>query len=374
MKLGLCPRIVGLVICLAIIAVAPMALFAEGQAEKNLATTLRSTCGACHGGDTKYPVAGAKLSYDHSGHYLGFGEEAQNSWYANGSGCQQCHTSEGFVEYVKTGTNGDFVANPSQPGCFTCHDPHTTGDFSLRTTKPVVLPAGPTFNAGSGNLCANCHQGRSAVATQVKAGKLSTRLGPHHGPEADLFLGVNGYQTPGKSYSNSAHTFAVRDSCVECHLALPEGRYSASPGVGGHSFYPKGEVHGATKVNTAACVNCHKDVGQDGEFFNIAAKADFDGDGKVESAQAEVEGLLHMLANSEGTGVLQKLNPPAVNADGSLNTTPEFPIAVVGAVWNFKYIEEDRSLGIHNPKYAIQLLMDSIKAVNPSFNATKRPM
>ena len=333
------------------------------------------TCFACHGGETEYPVAGAQLSYAQSGHYLGWDKHAQNSWYANGNGCQQCHTSEGFVEYVNTGEVVGFVDYPSQPGCFACHDPHNTGDFSLRTKAAVTLQTGDIFDVGAGNLCANCHQSRRDVASQVEAGTLSSHFGAHHGPEADMFLGVNGFEVPGKSYSDSAHTFVVEDSCVECHLARPEGRYSASPEVGGHSFYAKGEVHGATKINASACSSCHEGVGQDGEFFDIMAKADYDDDGTIENAQAEVEGLLHLIVNSRGTGVLQGSDPPAYRRDGSWNSTRdlEFPIEIVGAVWNYKFIEEDRSLGIHNTKYAVQLLMDTIGHFDSSFDMSTRP-
>ena len=341
----------------------------------NVVAELGETCGSCHGADPEYPMAGAVLSYEHSGHALGYDKHAQNSWYANGNGCQLCHTSEGFIEYVNTGTVEGYVDYPSQPGCFTCHDPHTTGDFSLRTTDAVMLAAGVEYDFGDGNLCANCHQSRRPVGTQVVAGTLSSHFGAHHGPEADLFMGVNGFEVPGRSYGNSAHTYVVQDSCVDCHLARPEGRYSLSPEVGGHSFYAKGEVHGATKINAAACSSCHEDVGQDGEFFDIMAKADYDDDGKVENAQAEVEGLLHLIVNSKGTGVLQKSNPPAYRADGSWNSTRglEFPIETVAAVWNYKYIEEDRSLGIHNTKYAVQLLMDTIGYFDSSFDMSTRP-
>jgi hypothetical protein len=340
----------------------------------NVIQEIGGTCGSCHGAETDYPVAGAQLSYAQSGHYLGWDRHAQNSWYANGNGCQQCHTSEGFVEYVNTGEVVGYVDYPSQPGCFACHDPHNTGDFSLRTTQPVTLTTGDIFDAGTGNLCANCHQSRSDVAGQVKAGTLSSRLGPHHGPEADLFAGVNGAQIPGKSYSSSAHTYVVDDSCVQCHLARPDGRYSLSPEVGGHSFYVKGEVHGETKINASACSSCHEGVGQDGEFFDIMAKADYDDDGTVENAQAEVEGLLHHIVNPDGTGVLQKISPPAFSASGGwIGGGVEYPIEVSGAVWNYRYIEEDRSFGIHNTNYAVQLLMDTISLFDSTFDMSTRP-
>ncbi len=367
-----------------VLLLAPVFLFAVGQYEgdSNLVTEdevagiVSKTCGACHGAETKYPVAGAVLSYEQSGHNLGWEKHGPNSWYANGGGCQICHTSEGFVEFVKTGKVGEDVAYPSQPGCFSCHDPHNTGDFSLRTKAPVTIAAGVVFDKGTGNLCANCHQSRRAVATQVKAGTLSSHFGAHHGPEADLFLGVNGAELPGKRYGSSVHTFEVKDSCVECHMALPVGsRYSSSPAIGGHSFYPIGEVHEATKINASACVNCHEDVGLEGEFFNIKAKADYDGNGKVESAQAEVEGLLHLIVNSNGTGVLQTSSPNAYKADGSWNSTKglEFSEGIIGAVWNYKFIEEDRSLGIHNTRYAVQLLMDTIEYFDSSFDVSARP-
>lgn len=338
---------------------------------------LDASCTKCHGGETEYPVAGARLSHAYSGHMLGWDQIDQNSWYANGRGCQRCHTSEGFIEYVKTGTVEGYVDYPSQIGCFTCHTPHKTGDFSLRTSAPVTIATGDRFNKGSGNLCVNCHQSRSDVSTQIKAGTLAPYFGAHHGPEADIYLGVNGAEFPGKRYGNSAHTFALRDSCVECHLARPEGRYSLSPGVGGHSFYTKGEVHGATKINAAACSDCHEDVDEDatGEFFNVMAKADYDDDGEIESAQAEVEGLLHRIVNGEGTGVLQNSSPPAYRTDGSWNSTRglEFPEDIVRAVWNYKFVEEDRSFGIHNTKYAVQLLMDTINYFDKRFDMSTRP-
>ena len=356
----------------------------EGVSESDVMELIQASqgdaigkCGDCHGGDTKYPVAGAQLSYSQSGHYLGWDKHAQNSWYANGNGCQKCHTNEGFREYLETGAVEGYVAYPSQPGCFSCHDPHVTGDFSLTTTEPVMISAGVEYDEGTGNLCANCHQGRRNVEDSIAAGTISAYFGPHHGPEADMILGVNGFEMPGKSYSSSAHTFVIQNSCVDCHLALPEGRYSASPEVGGHSFYVKGEVHGATKVNASACATCHEDVNEDatGEFFNIMAKADYDGDGDVESAQAEVEGLLHLIVNSSGTGVLQTSNPPAYRRDGSWNSTRglEFPVETVGAVWNYKFVEEDRSIGVHNTTYAVQLLMDTINFFDSSFNMSARP-
>lgn len=144
-------------------------------------TVMSPTCQGCHASNPATPIKGARLGYNHSGHALN-----GNSWYANGDGCQQCHTHEGFVDFAKNGKlTTAFIANPLQPGCMTCHQPHETGNMSLRTTKAVTLTNKKVFDAGKGNLCASCHQSRSDVTTVVKdldAKAVGGRLGPHHGP------------------------------------------------------------------------------------------------------------------------------------------------------------------------------------------------
>ena len=44
----------------------------------------------------------------------------------------------------------------------------------------------------------------------------------------------------------------------------------------------------------------------------------------------------------------------------------------MAALWNYKFVAEDRSRGIHNAPYTIQLLYDSIESLDPSFNVSKR--
>jgi hypothetical protein len=248
----------------------------------SLTAFMSQDCTQCHSAENKYPVAGAKAGYDLSGHAtLG------NSFYSNGAGCQRCHTHEGFVEFAKKGSvdPNSYVDTPSQPGCFTCHDPHKTGDFSLRVTATVTLDNGKSFDAGKGNLCASCHLVRGDAAKVVQetdAAKVSPNFGPHHGPQADMMAGTNAWEYAGKTYSNSAHTTTVKDTCVTCHMTLPEGRYGLSPAIGSHSFNIAAEVHEQEKLNTAGCLACHKDMSQAKEaaVFSKSAAADYDNDGK----------------------------------------------------------------------------------------------
>ncbi|TFG62388.1 MAG: hypothetical protein E4H36_08095 [Spirochaetales bacterium] len=354
-------------------------LIKTNQKGVDFAQAAAETCGPCHSATPKYPVPGAKLSYEFSGHNLGFEKEgARNSWYANGGGCQQCHTNEGFNEYIRTGkVTSEYIEYPSQQGCFTCHDPHARGDFSLLSAKPVKLSSGDVFDKGLGNLCANCHTARGKLQDlkATPADKLGARGLGHHGPEADVFLGKNAYQFGKNSYGSSAHTSVVGDACVTCHMALPEARYGMMPWIGGHSFSLGGEVHGSEVLNLSACTSCHTDMKQEGEYFNIK-KEDWDGDGKVEVVQAEVKGLLDRFKNDAGTGVFQTMALPIYNKDGSWNATKDTTVRsadVVGAFNNYLMLLEDRSLGIHNTKYTVQVLMDSIKAVDSKYDDSKRP-
>jgi hypothetical protein len=371
----------------ALLLLLPLISFAEGAREMEFAGAFPDACADCHGPDPEYAILGTTASYERSGHN-NFG----NSYYANGAGCQGCHTNEGFIDWVKTGSvdSEAYIANPSQPGCATCHDHHGRGDMSLRTTKSVTLVDDEVYDGGDGNLCATCHQARRVGATEVKASPASgirSHFGPHHGPQANVMAGSGAYEFPGKRYSSSVHLNVVEDTCVDCHMALPEGRYSLSPDVGGHSFNVLGEVHEEEKANITGCVACHADIEQvpGTEIFDIKAAADYDNDGTVEPVQAEVQGLLDYFVNANGTGLLQNTNPPMYKRDATAtfhdlgsgwanSRNGDWSEAEVAALFNYKLIVEDRSLGVHNTKYTIQVLYDTIEALRPgSGTGARRP-
>jgi hypothetical protein len=391
------------VILIGMLFLAPGLLFAHDEdpaaiAKRKTAITKffnENACLDCHGSTAKYNLLWAREGYSHSGHKNG-----GNAFYANGEECQRCHTNEGFIKYTTTGMIDEksYIEHPSQPGCFTCHDPHNTGDLSLRTVKPVTLSNGKTFNIGKGNLCANCHQTRGTAQELVKAlpaNKLAGYWGAHHGPQSDMLIGNNAYEYPGKTYYSSVHATLVKDGCAECHMSYPKQRFGFSPAMSGHSFSIEGEVHHAPKLNNSGCLgNCHSKVGQvmapnpdtpkDSDtfwwhqtdaVFDIEAKADFDHDGKVEPLQSEIEGLLDMINNSVGTGLLQKGELPIFKKNGGFNWTRSQKmrsLEEVAALYNYKFVLEDRSRGIHNAPYAIQILYDTIASLDPSFDVSMR--
>ena len=337
---------------------------------------LPKACVDCHASEPKFPVRGIRSEYLTSGH-----RTLGNASYANADDCQGCHTNEGFIQRIKTGKVDvkKFVSNPSEIGCFTCHAPHDTGNFSLRTVAKVSLANGSTFDKDKGNLCANCHRARRTPKEEVRARNIPTdSWGAHHGPQADMLAGTNAYEFPGKKYSSSVHTALPNATCVTCHMTLPAGRYSLTPSIGGHSFRIAGEVHEERRVNAAGCTNsgCHTEMKQlrNTEFFDKKAAADYDGDGKIESVQEEVIGLLERLINSKGTGLLQTMKEAPYDAKGKfVNAKTQYPLETVAALYNYKFVLEDGSKGIHNTTYAVQLLMDSIKALDKNFDDSTRP-
>jgi hypothetical protein len=333
-------------------------------------------CVGCHGSEAKYPVRGARSQYLTSGH-----RTIGNASYANSDDCQGCHTNEGFIERAKTGKvdTKKYVRYPSEIGCFTCHAPHDRGDFSLRKTTAVTLANGANYDRGKSNLCASCHQARRTAKDEVKARSIpSDSWGAHHGPQTDMLLGTNAYEYPEKKYSKSPHALLPNADCVTCHMVLPNGRYSLTPAIGGHSFNVAGDVHERPTVNAAGCLasGCHAEMKQiEGKpFFDRKAAADYDGDGKIESVQEEVQGLLDKLINERGTGLLQTMKNPPYDPKGKfIDNKASYPIEVTGALYNYKFVKEDGSRGIHNTQYAIQLLIDSIHALNKDFDDSKRP-
>ena len=354
----------------------------------------KSLCLDCHGPTPAHNIQWARAGYDHSVHKNG-----GHAFYSNGDECQKCHTHEGFVQYGGKNVKIDpksYIKTPSQPACFTCHAPHERGDMSLRIAHAVKLGNGKKFDMGKGNLCAFCHQVRGKVTEIVKAmpaEELKGYWGAHHGPQADMLIGNGAFEYPGKTYYSSVHSTLTKNSCIECHMSYPQARFSMTPAMGGHGFEIVDEVNHQPKLNTSGCLgSCHEKINQKiiknqdtpvdtfwwhqtEAVFDYKAKADFDNDGSVEFLQAEIEGLLNLFVNNKGTGYLQRGELPMYKKDGNWNWTKskiERPLKEVAALYNYKFVVEDRSRGIHNAPYAIQILYDTIETLDPGFDTSKR--
>jgi hypothetical protein len=271
-------------------------------------------CVDCHNDTTL--IAGKEAQYEESFH-------ANGEAFARGTSasCAGCHSGGGFSDMIAAGltwdTNEVGDPNPTRQDCRTCHAIHTTytgEDWALETTAPVAYAAveGVTFDGGTGNLCATCHQPRTSAPVADADGNFevtSTHWGPHHGPQSTTLLGVNG---GGMEGSPSPH-MKVENTCVTCHM-----------GEGANHTW---------EVQDAVCAECH------GEDFDYT------------EAQAEVQVLFEELG--------AKLEAAGAITDGHQNTGV-YTIDVANALWNYLSVMEDKSMGAHNAGYITDLLEYSI--------------
>ncbi len=294
-----------------------------------------NSCFTCHGEDG-YLLA-AKGEWENSIHASGNNVDYTNR--GGGYDCTKCHDHQGFVEYLETGSLSAPYDQVSSIHCFTCHSPHERGNLTLRTSASVTLKNGDTFNHGNGNLCANCHQSRENVETYVKADmKLSSRFGPHHGPQADLLNGSIAYVFEGESYENTDHgSKGNNEGCVRCHMGNPQTHIGYR--IGGHSFNMEDEEDGSTLVGVCAAEACHGEAATSFDYDNI---------------QTDVEYLLDILRT-------QLFDEGIIKSDGGIDTVVVADINIAGALWNYVTVLEDRSYGVHNPDYIRDMLEASIE-------------
>jgi hypothetical protein len=263
--------------------------------------------------------------------------------------CAPCHSGSGFVAWIKNGKQ-ELAEAPAveKISCAVCHDPHDAGNVNQLRTLEVTLENGEVItNAGKGALCMNCHKSRR-IADEYTGPDFgySSHYGPHHGPQAEILSGKN-MPTFGKTLPNSPHLGATENACVSCHMA--EG---STHTVGMHTF---SMVDTSGMDNVEACAPCHGELTSFAEKkYYLNGNADHDGDGVAEGLQEEVEGMLHELG---------MMLPPTANDSVDISGRYIYTQTEAKAAYNWFAVEEDRSLGIHNPAFVVTLLKVSMMAV-----------
>jgi hypothetical protein len=296
-------------------------------------------CMDCHGNSQL--ITAKVFQWERSVHATG------GHYERNTASCAGCHTSQGFLDRLATGgtTASMDIENPLPQNCYTCHMIHTTyteEDWAFTQTQPVTFwVGGETVDLGKGNLCISCHQARVPDPALPPVGENATymvtnkRYGPHHGAQGVLFTGSSAYKV-GTGYENSSHTTLVPDACITCHMAKVLGANLA----GGHTFRVESEEG---ELNTNGCALCHTDED---------ALLD-----RVDEVQAEIANLLDSLGNKmHDLGLL--------DADLEYAVVPqEFTSVQLGVLWNYQFVKEDKSGGVHNYKFTKTLLENSITAL-----------
>jgi hypothetical protein len=279
--------------------------------------------------------------------------EAVKSAAARGA-CLSCHDGKGLIPGERA--PGQDITDPVAMSCETCHDWGNDQPAGLRRYGEALLNGGAfAMDSGKAAICITCHNTRRTADD----GAVAAMAYPHYGAQGEMFAGVGGFEFPGPAYTNSAHT-TIEDGCVACHMAAPLAGSEVL--LGGHTF----KMSQGAVQNINACIDCHPKV----QSVNRLAYGDYDGDGRLEGIQSEVQGLMALLEqaiNSQidgGQGTFGHSHGRVVFTDrnGKAITVPDQE-TLVKAVWNLTFVEADGSAGVHNAPYAVQLLQASYRAV-----------
>ncbi len=345
------------------------------------------------GGDT------SKLAREDAGHFAG-NTEAFRHWdgeeEGNGTvpfGCVKCHTATGLPTYIKDGgttvvtSNGSTAITGLSPmpasngfACSTCHNEEAWPE--RYAVASVTFPSGKTvsyggkdadgkFLADDSNLCLQCHQGRESTTSMNNSlrGKELDVVDPgvrfknihYFAAGATVFGGevLGAYQYEGKEYAGvnlhaGENGEAKANKCADCH-----------------------DVH-ALEPNTESCETCHETA--DPSAIRVS-DVDYDGDGDVtEGIKGELDTLTEALYTamqtySAANGGEISYNPAAypyffdVDGKGYATWTPR----LVKAAFNYQYVQKDTGAFVHNPKYVIQILIDSIEDLGGDVSTYTRP-
>jgi hypothetical protein len=264
--------------------------------------------------------------------------------------------------------------------CSTCHNEEAWPE--RYAVASVTFPSGKTvsyggkdadgkFLANDSNLCIQCHQGRESTTSMNNAlrGKELDVVDPgvrfknihYFAAGATLFGGevLGAYQYEGKEYVG-INLHAGKDGigkvneCADCHDV--------------HALAPK----------TDTCEACH---GTTNPEEIRETEVDFDGDGNVtEGIKGEVDTLTEALFSAMQTYAAANggeitydghAYPYFFGADGKGYAT--WTPRLVKAAFNYQYVQKDTGAFVHNPKYIIQFLIDSIEDLGGDVSTYTRP-
>lgn len=345
-------------------------------------------------------IAGSQViaEWSQSGH-ADFTGEPFRHWDADGAipaACAKCHSKGGFNAFAFNDNAAVNPLAPTAPGskisCGACHTEEGDGttlwdERAVYTALDNVLfPSGDRASLGNdSNMCMVCHQGRASkvqVDAAIAAGGEGTLtfVNNHYFAAAATLFGtevLGGYEYGDNVYvGRFAHT-GSRDTCIECHMGRAADLQETN-----HSFEPK----------TTYCLPCHafhvnNPSDPDNPFRDIrfgTLGIDFDGDGNVtEGIYFEIwDTLVPALYAQIQSYAATTIGTPIVYAPGVYpywfidtdadgvadpeeavfaNRYVAFDATLLKAAYNYTVVQNEPCGYVHNGRYVIQLLYDSIR-------------
>jgi hypothetical protein len=281
--------------------------------------------------------------------------------------CAVCHSGAGFRSFH--GLDGSAPGLPGAPvpvgGVVDCETCHNAG---LSTITSIVLPSGISHPVDGGEIsCTTCHQGRAAGATVIRAteGKSEdtpdpalTFINPHYATAAATLLGGYGgmgYQYPGKDYSgrflhakpvatcascHDPHSLSVAEqTCLTCHASgNPADIRISRVSHDGSGDLKKG-IRGDISTNAIRLMTLIEDYAEN----VIGVPVLYDGSRHP-----------YFFADANGDGVADQV-------DGKPVPYNAWSPRMLKAAYNWKFVNSDAGIHVHNPHYALELIYDSME-------------
>ena len=342
-------------------------------------------CAPCHFSTDRHGIGYAWSASLHAGSTA----EGAQIQFTDRPVCARCHTAQGYINEVvgakaqPVPASGEVVyANGMPIGCSTCHDPHNGSNEMQLRAKTVA------------DACIGCHITRISSRGLHTAGQGSMLIGVNTEPftlnalnaylyapsgsvqQNNAAVGTwGGWELPGYAYENSSHS-DIKERCVQCHMASSPSFLAASASnfskpdtmiqkLGGHTFkvaYDNITTKDTTTIlNPTGCADCHG-----------SPTIDF-----VDLTQAKTQKLLDALYAAlpkrdtivsatapKGTAILFTDTITWQN-NSKLPLTSKRKLTLVerAAAYNYQFVTNDGSGGVHNFNYAKGLLTSSLEQV-----------
>jgi hypothetical protein len=289
--------------------------------------------------------------------------------------CAKCHSGQGLLDYI--GQDGSTAFSVDAPGriddvisCEVCHNEQAN------VLHMAFFPSGAEISLQTGDaLCATCHSGTTSGTRidTVAEGFLdddvipdASFITPHYAHAAATLFGSeaqSGYQYEGKNYTDRFDHADGVQTCTDCH----------DP----HSLHMKDDYEGAD-----LCAACHSNVSDYSDYRNVFVDGiDYDGDGTIEGVYHEIEGTRNVLYAAIQTYAATTLDQsigwadqyPYLFIDTNENFSLEedevafpnqyatFSPRLLRAAFNYQFSIKESAGYVHNGKYILQLLNDSIQ-------------
>ncbi len=264
--------------------------------------------------------------------------------------CNRCHTAQGFVNQVIEG-NPEPVVPSGQPiwpdvapvGCATCHDPHSDANpHQLRRASVDIACTGcHTVRITSSGIHGS-HQG------PMLWGATAEPYSGQEGPVGDW----SGWELLGYSYQNSSHS-SIPELCVQCHMAHSptyDPAYATDDTLvnrlGDHTFavvWDHDTPSDTTDdiLNPVGCRDCH---GENSIDFVRLSQA------KVRRLLDTLKTYLPLITSGSRAGL-----PVTFKSSDTLTAIEK------AASYNWWFVYNDGSFGVHNHLYTKGLLESSIE-------------